>query len=79
MTDKIIEENEMTNVEEFLNDLTELTVKHGIIIGGCGCCGSPFLYGIGDKATLEDITAENLDFDKKTKMYTMIPKTYERS
>lgn len=29
---------------QFLKELTELTQKHGIAIGGCGCCGSPFLY-----------------------------------
>lgn len=28
---------------QFLLDLTELTRKHGIAVGGCGCCGSPFL------------------------------------
>ena len=29
--------------EAFLAELTALTLKHGIQIGGCGCCGSPFL------------------------------------
>lgn len=28
---------------EFLRELSELTKKHGISIGACGCCGSPFL------------------------------------
>lgn len=27
----------------FVLELRELTRKHGIAIGGCGCCGSPFL------------------------------------
>ena len=27
-------------------DLTELSRKHGITIGGCGCCGSPWLAPI---------------------------------
>lgn len=27
----------------FLLELRELTRKHGISIGGCGCCGSPWL------------------------------------
>jgi hypothetical protein len=27
----------------FLRDLAKLSEKHGIIIAGCGCCGSPFL------------------------------------
>ena len=29
--------------EAFLAELAALTIKHGIQIGGCGCCGSPFL------------------------------------
>ena len=27
----------------FLEELTALTIKHRISIGGCGCCQSPFL------------------------------------
>lgn len=34
----------MTDQEQaFLNELTALTKKHKISIGGCGCCGSPYL------------------------------------
>ena len=35
----------MTNEQtaDFLNELTALTRKHKIVIGGCGCCGSPWL------------------------------------
>ena len=29
--------------QQFLFELAELTRKHGISIGGCGCCGSPWL------------------------------------
>jgi len=29
---------------QFLKELAELSRKHGILIGGCGCCGSPYLY-----------------------------------
>lgn len=31
-------------VKEFLEELTSLTKKYGIVVEGCGCCGSPFLY-----------------------------------
>jgi hypothetical protein len=30
-------------MKEFLKELAELTNKHKFSIGGCGCCGSPFL------------------------------------
>lgn len=33
---------------EFLKELGELSRKHGFIIDGCGCCGSPFLKGDGE-------------------------------
>ena len=28
---------------DFLAGLTELTLKTGVVIDGCGCCGSPYL------------------------------------
>jgi len=39
------EETELTKeqVKKFLEELTELTRKHGIKVCGCGCCGSPWL------------------------------------
>ena len=39
---------DLTNEEmaAFLQDLNALAVKHRIAIGGCGCCGSPYLYGL---------------------------------
>ena len=49
-------------ISEFLNELTALTVKHHIIVHGCGCCGSPLLY---DEEANE--LAENLRFDKNKK------------
>mgnify|MGYP001442366278 CR=1 FL=1 len=36
---------------EFLFELRELTRKYGISIGGCGCCGSPWL---DDNADVSD-------------------------
>jgi hypothetical protein len=39
------EEKDLTEeqVQAFLADLSELSRKHRVIIGGCGCCGSPFI------------------------------------
>lgn len=36
----------MTNKEKldkFLEELSELSNKYGLTIGGCGCCGSPWI------------------------------------
>lgn len=30
-------------ITEFLRELSELSNKHGVVIAGCGCCGSPFI------------------------------------
>jgi hypothetical protein len=32
----------------FLKELTDLSRKHRITIGGCGCCGSPYVAGMND-------------------------------
>ena len=40
----------MTDQErEFLIGLRELTIRTGMTIGGCGCCGSPFVDNMEDK------------------------------
>lgn len=35
--------------EAFMAELTALTHKHGVKIGGCGCCGSPWLAATSNK------------------------------
>ena len=30
----------------FLEELTEISIRHGLYIWGCGCCGSPRLNEI---------------------------------
>lgn len=39
------------NKEKFLTELTELSKKHGIVIHGCGCCGSPWLDELKENET----------------------------
>jgi hypothetical protein len=36
-------------IDAFCKELTELSKKHKILIGGCGCCGSPFLAYLLDE------------------------------
>lgn len=43
------------NLQTFLNELAELSRKHDIYIGGCGCCGSPVLYDSKDQSVAESL------------------------
>lgn len=36
-------DDKQTREHKFMLELTALTRKHGVSIGGCGCCGSPWL------------------------------------
>lgn len=49
----------MTNkerIDAFMRGLEELTRLHRIAIGGCGCCGSPFLAPLADAELSPDHT-----------------------
>jgi len=57
----------MADVDGFLKELTELTLKYGIQIKGCGCCGSPFLMNMNDEHQV--FYGDELDFDPDTQHY----------
>lgn len=38
-------------VDAFLKELTELTQKHGLKIGGCGDCGSPWVCDLKERGS----------------------------
>jgi len=45
----------MDKKELFLKELTELSKKHKMYIGGCGCCGSPYVIDENEKDVVEDL------------------------
>jgi len=53
------------DIEQFIQELNELTNKYKIVIGGCGCCGSPYLDNEKDKEN----GADYLRFDYDTRKY----------
>lgn len=55
-------------VQAFIDDYAKLVDKHGFIISGCGCCGSPFVmaltdedYSSDEEDLAENIAAENIE------------------
>jgi hypothetical protein len=49
----------MTEKEKaFLDELTELSKKHGLIIDGCGCCGSPYFDEFAGSFGAKNINGE---------------------
>lgn len=54
----------MRNLKEFLDGLSELTQKYGLEIGGCGCCGSPWVEEIEGNERLDELT-----YDREAKKY----------
>lgn len=61
-------------LEKFLLDLSSLTIKYGIVIAGCGCCGSPYL-----KSLEEGQYASSFDSDLGFNYETLEYKTVKTS
>lgn len=40
---QIMKQLDADQVKNFVRELSKISRKHKIKIGGCGCCGSPFL------------------------------------
>lgn len=63
----------------FLEELAELTQKHKIVIGGCGHCGSPFLYPLGEEPNYSTVFRNDLSFDTAVNRYSVTtPKKHAR-
>ena len=52
MTDK-------EKLDSFLEELSELSNKYGFEIGGCGCCGSPWVVSMDSGEFFENLTFED--------------------
>jgi hypothetical protein len=42
------------NEESFIKELEQLSRKYKIVVSGCGCCGSPYLYPLKLEASHDD-------------------------
>ena len=51
-------------LNKFLMELTELTKKYDISIGGCGCCGSPYLKRVDNGKTIGEFLSWNIQEEK---------------
>lgn len=52
-------------LNDFLEELSQLTEKYSMFIGGCGCCGSPYVESNGK------YIGEFLKWDTDTNKYTI--------
>ena len=46
-------------LDKFLEELSKLSNKYGFVIGGCGCCGSPWVKDVNSGVILDDLEFEN--------------------
>jgi hypothetical protein len=53
-----------TDYSAFLADLSTLTLRHGVVVAGCGCCGSPMLLDgkVNDGRYIVDGSGDNLEW-----------------
>lgn len=55
----------LERLENFLKELSELSIKYDLWIKGCGCCGSPWIFD-GKNCTN---CADNLSIDTDDTYY----------
>lgn len=69
-----IETANKIDLQGFLTELGELSKRYGIVIGGCGCCGSPYLdYMDGNtRVTAVDLAYEKGAYEVAIEGYNVI-------
>lgn len=71
-----IETANKIDLQGFLTELGELSKRYGIEIGGCGCCGSPYLdyidENMGEKETATDLSCEHGVYEVAIEGYKVI-------
>ncbi|WP_327385006.1 hypothetical protein [Streptomyces sp. NBC_01207] len=60
--------NSPENLAGFLLELAELTARRRLVLGGCMCCGSPYLQPL-DRAEGEGVVHEDLAYDRAAGRY----------
>lgn len=50
------------DVDGFLKELSELSLKYQISIGGCGCCGSPYLISTDGDTEINGLQHDELQW-----------------
>lgn len=62
------------DLQGFLTELGELSKRYGIVIGGCGCCGSPYLdYEEGGEVVYaSDLKFVNRAYEVAIEQYQVI-------
>lgn len=65
-------ENKINNLESFIAELTELSKKHDLVIGGCGCCDSPWIESNNENVGKmgNDEYANELKWNYETQTYS---------
>lgn len=51
------------DIESFLEELKNLSLKYEIVIGGCGCCGSPYLANIDGETEINGKQQDELTWE----------------
>lgn len=60
----------LTKQQRFLRDLSKLSEKYELYIGGCGCMGSPYIFDLKSKVVLVELNHTEWEYrarDNETK------------